>query len=216
MADTVQVQIFNTALGALGQEPITDLNPPSLDASLAATKLMRHIEVARDTVLRRHGWLCALEYTTLTPVILDGYSNFRYQTTYELPGNALRVWEIEGIGPTSLEGLSWEPRWQVGAFETGDSARTIIRAANAQAQLNVVYVRRAAWSALDAHVSDAIAYTLAARGCFSVTGDMAKQKSVAQEAEAKVVLAISTEASQEGGQPSWAPSIPGYLRNLSR
>lgn len=225
MVDVAQVQIVNTALGLLGQEPVTDLSEASLQASISATKLMRHIEQARDTVLRRHGWLCALEYATLAPAMPEGYSNWRYPTVYYLPSDALRTWEIAGICPGGNAGFTcdgpffgdgWEPRWQTGTFETDDGARQIIRAQNADASLNIVYVRRCDWSSLDAHVADAIAFETASRAGFSITGASAVMKDMAQRAEAKVMMAISVDGTQEGGQPPWAPSIPQALRNLSR
>ena len=37
------------------------------DQSSGATKLVRQIDQARDIVLARHGWTCALEYVTLQP-----------------------------------------------------------------------------------------------------------------------------------------------------
>lgn len=220
MVDVAQVKAVNTALGLLGQEPVTDLSEASLQASIAATKLMRLIDEALDTVLRRHGWICALEYVTLTPVVPPaGYANWRYPTLYNLPANALRVWEIEGVSPapgTDFGADCWAPRWQAGSQETDSGARLVIRAQNATAQLNVAYVRRCNWAALDANVRDAIGYELAARGCYSVTGDQAMAAKLAARAENKVMLAISVGDTQEGGQPSWMPSIPAQLRNCSR
>jgi hypothetical protein len=224
VADVAQVEIFNTALFLLGQEPVADLSEPSLEGSISATKLMRQVEPSRDVVLRRHGWLCALEYVTLAPAILAGYANWRYPTVYLLPANTLRTWEIEGVAPgpildgsDELAGSScWEPRWQIGTFEVDDAARQIIRAQNADASLNIAYVRRANWASLDAHVADAIACTLAARSAFSVTGDRGVAKDLMAQAESKVLLAISSDGAQEGGQPPWAGSIPAALRALSR
>ena len=63
MSDPIQLRIINMALFELGQEPVVDLTSGSLEQSMAATKLMRVIDDARDTVLSRHGWTCALEYT---------------------------------------------------------------------------------------------------------------------------------------------------------
>lgn len=220
MTDVAEVKIVNTALGLLGQEPVADLSEPALAASMAATKLMRHIDVARDTVLRRHGWTCALEYATLSPAILDGYVNWRYPTVYLLPANALRTWEIGGItfsgAAGSLESDCWAPRWQCGTFETDDGARQIIRAQNADETLNIVYIRRCNWAALDSHLADGVAFDLAARGCYDVTGDVARTSQLKKDAEAKVMLAISVGDTQEGGQPPLMGSTPAAIRNSSR
>lgn len=216
MADAAQVQIVNTALFALGQEPVVDLSEAALQGSISATKLMRQIDAARDTVLRRHGWLCALEYVTLAPAILDGYVNWRYPAVYELPADALRTWEIEGITPDlgGDSGSCWEPRWQTGTFEIDDAARQIIRGMDVASNLNIAYVRRANWASLDAHVADAIAHELAMRAEFSITG--AATKALMGKAEAKVMMAISVDGTQEGGQPAWAASTPAALRNGAR
>lgn len=215
MADAIQVDVMNTALAALGQEPVIALDDAALQQSVAATKLLRHMETSRDTVLRRHGWLCALEYAALPPSTLPGYANWRYPYVYMLPGNALRVWEIEGVLFNGQE-TCWGPRWQVGTIDAnGGSAQQIVRSTSSDT-LNLAYVRRANWAALDKHVLDAIGYEIAARGAYAVTGDRGKAKDAKAEAEAKVMLAISTDGTQEGGQPPWAPSIPQMLRNHSR
>src|SRR5436305_1972726 len=51
--------------------------------------------------------------------------------------------------------------------------------------LNLAYVRRAAWLALDTHVREAVAYELAGRGCYSVTGDMSAARTMDATAEGK-------------------------------
>lgn len=217
MTDVAEVAVINRALALLGQEPVSDLGESSLQRSLSATKLARHMADARDTVLRRHGWLCALEYKTLTPATLSGYANWRYPSVYQLPGNALRVWEIEGVTANGREPGCWEPRWQLGTVDTeAGGAQLIIRAREADAALNVAYVRRANWAALDAHVTDAVAHEVASRGAYQVTGDLGKAQKIAQAAEQKVLLAISVDATQEGGQPPPAASIPAAIRACAR
>lgn len=218
MPDVAQVTIINSALFQLGQEPVADLSDASLQGSVAAVKLLRVMEEARDTVLRRHGWNCALNYRTLSPVVLaNDPPNWRYPTTFLVPGDGLRVWEIENL----LE-CFWGPRWQVNSVETQSGSQMVVRAAAGQGplagasvdDLNVAYIRRCNWASLDAHLRDAIAFDLAARGCYSVTG--ARDKALDAKAEAKVLMAVSSDATQEGGQPPLAPSIPQALRNLSR
>jgi hypothetical protein len=254
MSDPIQVQLVNTALSDLGQEPVSDLTPDSLAQSNAAVKLLRVLDTARDVVLARHGWTCALEYVALQPATLPpAYQNFRYPTSYLLPADALRVWEIAGV---SFNGNfnCWAPRWQVGTTEISGSPQIIIRAtglvndgygfgygfldsyiagwstapssSDPDAQvtgaplnlgpLDVAYVRRAAYGALDMHVRDAIAHTAAARAAYSITGDSAKAKAMMQEAEAAVLLAVSAEGAQEGLQDAAAPSIPLLLRQYAR
>lgn len=219
MTDAAEVKTVNTALGLLGQEPVIDLSEPSLQASIAATKLMRCIDDALDTVLRRHGWICALEYVTLSPATIDGYVNWRYPAVYLLPADALRLWELEGVTPTPgapYDPCCWGPRWQAGTVETDSGARQVIRGMDAIAQINIAYVRRCNWSSLDVNTRDAVAYDLAARGALTVTGMQSVADKMAARAENKLMLAISVGDTQEGGQPPWMASIPAELRNRSR
>lgn len=210
MSDIARVQVVNKALFLMGEEPVTDLSDASLAASIAATKCLRAIEDARDTTLRRHGWTCCLTYQTLQPAVIAGYANFRYPYVYKLPGNALKVWEIDGCAEAS-----WAPRWQSGTEEVGADAQLVIRSTETGA-LKVCFVRRAVWSALDAHVLDMVGYDLAARAAYSVSGSEALAAKLEARAENKALMAISNDATQEGGQPELAPSIPAQLRNMSR
>jgi hypothetical protein len=82
--------------------------------------------------------------------------------------------------------------------------------------IDVVYVRRAAYAALDPHVADAVAMQTAARGCYAVTGDASLKSNLQKTAEGALILAISTEGTQEGGQPPAAFSIPRALRRYAR
>ena len=57
MSDLYRVRAVNKALFLMGQEPVPDLSDASLEASQAAVKCLRAIDDARDTTLRRHGFL---------------------------------------------------------------------------------------------------------------------------------------------------------------
>jgi hypothetical protein len=230
MADLNQVNIINTALGLLGNEPVADLSDASLNTSNAAVKLMRSIETSRATVLRRHGWVCALTYTTLYPMA-NAPANFRYSGAFACPGDFLRVWELpDPFATTANAGVvppgdyfGWadpnfypQERWQLGTAETDLGAQSIIWTADALTAMPLCYVRKAGWGAIDPHVADAIAFDVAARQCYSINGDLAMAKSLMQQAEAKAIAAVSVDATQEGGQPPYAPSIPAALRNRAR
>lgn len=214
-----QLDVINTALGATGKEPLIDLTAPTLAGSAAAQKLMRSIEPAREAVLSRHGWLCALEYPTLAPWAPPAaYVNWRYPAAYLLPGDALRVWEVGGdCDPAAPDGSL---RWEVGTFETEASARQVLRVtsswcaavADPAGNLPISYVRRANWASLPGHMADAIAYETAARQAFSITGDKGLAKDLKQQAEMSLQQAIGLDATQSGGQPALAPSIPAAIR----
>lgn len=218
----MQVDVINTALGFLGKEPVADLSETSLASSVAAVKLMRSIETSRATVLRRHGWLCALEYASLTPAIGPGFCTWRYPIAFLAPGAALRVWEIAG---QLADGREWggEPRWELGTVETGSDAQIVIRvgrrwgdwAGCADGNLNIAYVRLANWAALDPHVADAIAVDCAWRQCNSITGDKALTAQLQKAKEDAVQMAISVDGTQTGGQPPLASSIPAAIRRFA-
>lgn len=243
MIGDAKTQIVNDALSWLGNEPVVDLSDASLASSIATVKLMRVIERAREVVLGRHGWTCALEYATLAPATIANYvPPPAYPSLFLLPADAIRVWSIEGDATTSALWQGWEPRWQVGTTEVDGSTRLILRGAapvswdgldgaglgfpfgglassasvGGLSSIAIAYVRRADWASLDANLADAVSLTLAARGCPSISGDTSKTNALLKQAEAAVQLAIGSEANQEGGQPQLAASIPQRLRNIGR
>lgn len=229
--DVYKVKTVNTALAQLGNEPVADLGDTSLAGSNAAVKILRVLDDARDTVLARHGFTCALSYDELAPMP-QAPAGFRYTTGFLCPGDFLRVWEVPnpfcltlniGVVPPGDWGLVMDPalfypqeRWQLATIETDVGARSVIMTADALQSLELCYVRRAAWGALSIHVRDAIGFEAAARACYSINGDLSAQSRLQQAAESKVQLAISVDATQEGGQPPMMTSTPMMLRAISR
>lgn len=223
MATQAEVDLVNQALFLTGNEPVQDLSDAALDASVAAVKMLRVKEKSRDAVLSRHGWVEALEYRSLAPAVLDGsatvapWTNFRYPTVYLLPQDALRVWEVAGQ-PVGTTGRALEPRWQLGTWETDDGARLVIGSCEDPAsagELEVCYLRRANWASLGAQLKDAIAWDMASRACYAITGDVARTSQLRKEAEEKLQLAIGADGTQEGHQPPLAPSIPAQIRRYA-
>ena len=216
MTDVAKVNIVNTALFQLGQEPVPDLTDASLTSSVAAVKLLRVIDQARDDILSRQGWLCAMQYVTLSPVIIPGYVNWKYPVVYQLPGDGLRVWQIAGYPLTEYYSMFWRQRWELGTIDTDMGPLKIIRSCDDSGSIDVAYTRRASWGALSEHVAMAVAFDTAALAAVSVTGDANLAKKLDADAEGRVRMALSTEAMQEEGQTPIAPSIPEAIRNYSR
>lgn len=228
MPDVAQVSMMNRALFQLGNEPVADLSDASLAQSNAAVKILRIMDDSRDVVLHRHGWCCALTYVTLAPMATPP-ANFRYAAAFQCPGDFVRVWEVANpfddgtqvsVVPPQDYFMTPDPnfypeeRWQLVTVDTDQGAQSMILTADALDTLNLCYVRRAGWGALDPHLRDAIAFDMAARAGFSVGGmDPGKLE---KAAETKILAAISVDATQEGGQPILAPSIPAALRNFTR
>lgn len=210
--DDLRVRVVNTALTALGQDPVEDLLEASLDASMAAVKVLRVLDDARDTVLATHGFFCAMTYGTLQVSIIPDQSNWKYPYTFLLPADALAVWEIEGTPLTEFYSPAWCGRWEIG---TTDGPRQFIRAKDS-CPLNAGWTRRADWGALSVLVRDAVAYEAAYRSAVSVTGDAATMKSLEGPKKTKLTDAISKDGTQGGGDPPLAPSIPAMIRASSR
>lgn len=222
-----QVDVINTGLGFLGNEPVPDLSDASLQQSAAAVKLMRSIETSRETVLARHGWLCALSYASLAPAVIPGYTNWRYPLVFKQPQGCLRIWEVAGMladEPTAGLGFGAEPRWEIATIEPagGGAAQKVILVGNcwsdlvgADGNLPISYVRKADWTALSPHLEDAIAADCAWRQARSITGKQADADSLARQKEAAIQLALSIDGTQTGGQPPLAGSIPARIRRFA-
>ncbi|HEY1448850.1 MAG TPA: hypothetical protein VGF33_09955 [Caulobacteraceae bacterium] len=133
---TAQTEMVNDALIYCGKEPVADLSQTSLGKSIAAQKIMRVIEKARRTVLEANGWAVALEYATILPSVLPNAPFVpRYPTTFLMPGDFVRAWEVEGVPcewdftTSTYPQFAWEPRWQIGTTEVNGSSQWFMRAA---------------------------------------------------------------------------------------
>jgi hypothetical protein len=233
MAWDAQTRAMNIALAQLGKLPVSDLNEQSLRASSAAMKLNAFMYDALDMVLERQGWLCAMTYAQLNPATdaqIAADDNWRFPVFYVLPGGCLRVWEVRTptliqpwwgdidwiafseLGPPVMEGEAW----QVTTIDAADGSTQKILRTDLQCGLCISYTRRCNWAALPFLVLQAVGYSLAALGCYTVTADQQRQAKLEQLAESKVLMALSVEATQEAGMASIAPSIPARIRAISR
>jgi hypothetical protein len=101
MSTATPVSICSNALLMLGDAPISSFDDNSDRARLAANIW----PTARDYVLRRHPWNCAIRRQTLNPDAEAPAFDFAYQ--YTLPGDLLRVLSIGEQGtrvPYRVEG----------------------------------------------------------------------------------------------------------------
>lgn len=233
MAWDAKTRAMNIALAQLGKLPVTDLMEQSLRASSAAMKLNAFIDDARDQVLERQGWLCAMSYAVLYPATdaaIAADANWRFPVYYQLPGDCLRVWEVRTptliqpwwgdidwiafseLGPPVMEGEAW----QVTTIDSQDGSSMKVLRTDLQDSICISFTRRCNWAALPFSLLQAIGFELAALGCYTVIADQARQQKLEQLAEAKVQMALSIEATQEAGMPSIAPSIPARIRAITR
>lgn len=92
---TTPVTICSNALLMLGDNPIADFEEDNDRARLAANLW----PMARDAMLRRHPWNCAIKRVILSPLVDAPAFDFGYQ--FQLPGDWLRTLSIgrEGERP---------------------------------------------------------------------------------------------------------------------
>src|SRR5581483_1188550 len=145
MTDTAKVSIVNTILTQLGNEIVPDLSDASLEASNAAVKVLRVLDDARDMVLSRHSWRCAMAYDTLARAVGTGAESWKFPNVFHLPGDGLAVWEIEDCPLTDYYSTFWRQRWELGTVDTDLGARVLIRSKDDNGSLNVGYTRRCSW-----------------------------------------------------------------------
>lgn len=200
-----ELSVLNDALIQLGQTPVADLTDPSSTA--ASRKVRAILEAAKDAVLERHGWLAALAYATIEPT--TGLDNWKYDAGFELPGDAIRVWTVEG-DPCDV---AWEFGTVTAGSGAGASTRKIIRASGATS-LNVAYVRNLPFSGLTPNLADAVAWEAAYRACGNVTGDMRLAEALRRAAGERLAWAIGVDGMQEGGQDPLSPD-PAYSARRS-
>lgn len=86
------VSICSNALLMLGDQPIASFDDNSDKARLAANTW----PTARDYVLRRHPWNCAVKRKILSPDTTPPAFDFAYQ--FELPGDWLRTLSVGETG----------------------------------------------------------------------------------------------------------------------
>lgn len=173
-------KIVNAALVQLGEDTVASIDPDPAPSRLV--KILPHLQPAIDAVLKRYGWLCALEYATLTPSGLAP-ANWRFPFAYVMPEGGLRFWTVERA-----------TGWERGVWEnpaTG-AVQTILRAIEG-GPVNVAYVKRRAADALDANVSDAVAFELAARACRPMNGSAERALELRRIADQALMTAMSAD-----------------------
>lgn len=173
-------RIITGALVQLGEDPVTsiDLDP----APSRLVKILPHLQPAIDAVLVKYGWLCALEYATLTPSDLVP-TNWRYPYAYIMPEGGLRFWEVDRA-----------TGWERGVWEAPDTAatQTVLRTVEG-GEINVSYVKRRTADGLDANVSDAVVFELAARACRPMNGSVERALELRRLADLAIIAAQGTD-----------------------
>lgn len=174
------LKMVNGALVQLGEETVATLtgDPPPA----RVVKILPHLQPAIRAVLKRYGFLCALDYATLSPS-LDVPGNWRFPVHYVMPEGGLRLWTVERISG-----------WERGVWvrPTDGAGLTVIRAKE-DGLLNVAYVVERAADMLDANVEDAVTFELAARACRPMNGSMERALELKKIANDAVMTAIAAD-----------------------
>lgn len=172
-------RIINGALVQLGEDTVA-----SIEADPAPTrvvKILPHLQPAIRSVLKRYGFLCALDYTTLQPSA-DVPGNWRFPVHYLMPEGGLRLWTVERL-----------TGWERGVWTRGDGARLTVIRARTGGPLNVAYVVERAADALDSNVEDAVVFELAARACRPMNGSVERALELRKIADAAILTAIAAD-----------------------
>jgi len=173
-------RIVNGALVQLGEDTVADLDAPPRPSRIV--KIMPHLAPAIRSVLKRYGFLCSLEYATLTPSG-DVPGNWRFPVHYVMPEGGLRLWTVDRLSG-----------WERGTWvRPGDStALTVIRASEGGA-INVAYVVERAADQLDSNVEDAVVFELAARACRPMNGSVERALELRKIADEAILNAIASD-----------------------
>lgn len=191
--------IINGALVQLGEDTVSSLDADPAPSRL--TKLMPHLKPALRSVLKRYGFLCALEYATLSPSG-DVPANWRFPFHYLMPEGGLRLWTVERVS-------GWERgKWVRPADK---AALTVIRAKEGGG-LNVAYVAEREPDQLDANVADAVVFELAARACRPMNGSVERALELRKIADAAILTAIAADGQDSKADEAMIDDRVAHLR----
>lgn len=203
MAD--KLYVVNQALAWLGEEAEDNLDPTK--TRNATRKVLRHAEQARDAVLERHPWLCALTYAQIAPSA-NLPAIWKYAYTFEMPDDFIRLFSVPDGAFSDTPGLTYfQPSisfattapWTLGSADKAGVAVKVVFSRSA-GPLMLEYVRRLEWNALPPSLIDGISLELAARACQPVNGSVERAEALAKAAGAKLMIAQGIDGMQEGDQ----------------
>ena len=172
-------RIINGALVQLGEDTVASIEADPAPARVV--KILPHLQPAIRSVLKRYGFISALEYTTLQPSA-DVPGNWRFPVHYLMPEGGLRLWTVERL-----------TGWERGVWTRGDGARLTVIRAREGGPLNVAYVVERAADALDSNVEDAVVFELAARACRPMNGSVERALELRKIADAAILTAIAAD-----------------------
>lgn len=171
--------IVNGALVQLGEDTVASIDADPAPARV--TKILPHLRPAIRSVLKRYGFLCSLEYATLSPSG-DVPANWRFSFHYLMPEGGLRFWTVERL-----------TGWERGVWRRNDGAALTVIRAKTGGPLNVAYVVEREADLLDANVVDAVTFELAARACRPMNGSVERALELRKIADQAILTAIAAD-----------------------
>lgn len=172
-------RIINSALVQLGEDTVSSLDADPQPSRVV--KILPHLRSSIRAVLKRYGFLCALDYATLQPSG-DVPGNWRFPVHYLMPEGGLRLWTVDRL-----------TGWERGVWTRGDGAKLTVIRASAGGALNVAYVVEREPDALDSNVEDAVVFELAARACRPMNGSVERALELRKIADAAILTAIAAD-----------------------
>ncbi len=158
---TSRVEICNRALDKLGSAAITSLD----DNVKAARACARMFDAVRDSELRDHQWNFATARASLPE--LDETPVYEFSKQYQLPGDCLKVIDVDPTGDWKIEG------------------RRVVT--DISAPLRIKYIQRVQdTSSFDALFVEALAARMAQELCEALTQSNSKKRA-AQEDYAQAI-----------------------------
>jgi hypothetical protein len=111
---TSETDLFNDALGMIGQNPIRMAG----DGSVSGSRCMTFYTPLRKGLLRSHRWNFAERRAQLAQLVTA--PTFGYGYSHQLPADCLRVWEYNGVGVQTnsysdyyTPGVRYQPMFKV-------------------------------------------------------------------------------------------------------
>lgn len=182
-ANLSQLDILNMAVDLLHERALTSPD----DAGKVAATLRRNWGVTRDSLLRAHPWNFATVRAQLSAATEAPLSAWDYY--YPLPAGCLRVFDLQ-------DNADFEGETIVYAIEN-DGTDQLVIGTNQEAPLYIKYIRRPSVTGIfDPLFCKALAASLAAACCLSITGKASHWERIMKAYEEAMKMAQGVDASE--------------------
>lgn len=189
-----ELDIINSALAHLGADHLED--SPDTETPTRQLRVARALlPTLRDAWLRKHPWLCATFYRTLSPEAAPVTDVWR--AAFPVPAETLRLF---------LAGTCRTYEFGSAAILDGSGAlagyRKVVFTNDLSTALTVKTIERVDYDLFDASLADAMGYELAARmaGPLNAAPELAAE--LRKIAASALIEAMSLDTSELGNEPA--------------